>query len=414
MKREDHRSGCQSRYTSAIFAAAIGASLGAPAAHATVYSWIGSGTGNWSNSANWQAGAIPASAGDTILIVNGLTTQSFAANNDIASPFTLEAISFFNLNTGTTQFVTGSPLEFVNNTSNGVVNSFNSINGNPTGPFEVKNNLILDGFTPVNLGTAGTLTFSGTIAGTGNMTIGGGNVAITASNSFTGGTSVTRTQLSVTGSGNLGTGSTLVGDDVLSPTIARAVFDSSANITSGSASVLLKPISYIQFNTLDSSAISRINPNSAGVLALTPTTNITAGTLDLSGITAPLRIGTYIPNATGSVTLSTPITPSGGVYRFGGQDFVSCDYIGADVLNVASPLTNGGTGAPRSVDIGTGLLGRTGKVKISNTANSYTGGTTVESNFGSTGISALTFDYTPTAGQTPLGTGSLNVFGADF
>jgi autotransporter-associated beta strand protein len=412
MTRHDHRSGCHRRRCSVAFAAAIGASLAAPAARATIYTWIGSGTTNWSNSANWQGSAIPTSAPDTILIINALAAQSFAANNDIASPFKLEAISFFNLNTGTTQFISGAPLEFVNNTSNGVVNSFNSINGNPTGPFQVQNNLILDGFTPINLGTAGTLMFSGTISGVGSMTIGGGNVAITASNSFTGGTTVGRNQLFVTGLGNLGTGSTLVGDDILSPTIARAVFDSSANITSGPGSVTLKPISYLQFNTLDGAAISKINPTSSGVLALTPTTSITAGSLDLSGTTGAIRIGTYIPGGTGSVTFSTAITPSGGVYRFGGQDFASCDYIGADVLNVTSPLTNSGLGTPRSVEIGSGLLNRTGKVKISNVNNSYTGGTTVDSSFGSAGISALTFDYAPTPGQTPLGTGSLNVYGA--
>jgi autotransporter-associated beta strand protein len=384
----------------------------APTAHALAYSWIGSGSGNWSSSANWQTGAIPNPASDTILIFNATNAQSFTANQDLASPFQLQTFSFFNLNTGTTQFITGSPLEFVNNTTNGVANSLNSINGNPTGPFQIQNNLILDGYTPVNVGTTGTLTLSGTISGAGSIYFESGNIAVPSSNSYTGGTTISRAQVYVTGSSNLGSGSVVIGDAIALTIVARGIFDNSANINSGPGSVLLKPISYLQFNTLDDTAISKLNPNSAGVLALTPSTNITAGSIDLSGIQGALRIGTYIPGATGSVTLNTPLTPSGGVYRFGGQEFSSCDYIGADVLNVASPLTNGATGAPRSVDIGSGILNRTGKVKISNVNNSYTGGTTVESNFGSNGISALTFDYTPTAGQTPLGTGPLNVYGA--
>ncbi len=394
--------------------ARCGASFGAPSAHALIYTWIGSGAGNWSAPANWQAGALPASANDTILVFNALAGQSFSANNDLASPFTLQTISMVNLNTSVTQVISGSPIHFVNNTTNGVANSIQFVSANPSGPFQIQNNLILDGFTPINSASnGGTLILSGSISGTGNMLFAAsGNTVVSGSNSFTGGVSLTRAQIFVTGSGNLGIGSTTIGDDSAVNTFGQVAFDSSANITSGNGSVLVKPNSYVQFNTLDGAAMSKINANSAGVLALTPTTNITAGTLDLSGITAPLRIGTYIPNATGSVTLSTPITPSGGVYRFGGQDQFSCDYIGADVLNVASPLTQSVTGAPRSVDIGTGLLNRTGKVKISNLTNSYTGGTTVESNFGSAGISALTFDYTPTAGQTPLGTGSLNVFGA--
>jgi fibronectin-binding autotransporter adhesin len=413
--QENHRSGCQRGYKSAMVAAAIGASLGTQSAHALLYSWIGSGSGNWSSPANWQAGAIPTSASDTILIFNASSSQSFTANNDLANPFTLETIAMINLNTAATQVISGSPIHFINNTSNGVVNSFQMVSANPSGSVQIQNDLILDGFTPVNsAANGGSLVLSGSISGAGSLlfAVGGGTTAITGNNSFTGGVSLTRAQLFVSGSGNLGVGSTVIGDDTAVNLFGRVVFDSSANIASGDHSVLVKQNSYVQFNTLDGAALTKLNANSAGILALTPTTNITAGSVNLSGINAPLRIGTYIPNSTGSVTLSTPITPGGGVYRFGGQDPANCDFIGADVLNVALPLSNGISGAPRSVDIGTGLINRTGKVKISNLNNSYNGGTTVESNFGSAGISALTFDYTPTAGQTPLGTGSLTVFGS--
>src|SRR5262249_31326483 len=125
----------------------------------------------------------------------------------------------------------------------------------------------------------------------------------------------------------------------------------------------------------------------------------------------PFRIGTYLPAVTGSVTLNTTVIPRNGVYRFGGQDATSCDFIGADVLNVASPLING-FGVMRSVEIGGGLINRGGKVKISNLSNNYSGGTVVQSNFGSSGISALDFDYAPAAGQTPLGSGTVTVFGS--
>src|SRR5258705_9330859 len=56
-------------------------------AASTTYTWIGTGSGNWSNPANWSGGILPVSDRDSFLLFTGTGTSAFAANNDLSTPF---------------------------------------------------------------------------------------------------------------------------------------------------------------------------------------------------------------------------------------------------------------------------------------------------------------------------------------
>src|SRR5205823_14593067 len=103
--------------------------------------------------------------------------------------------------------------------------------------------------------------------------------------------------------------------------------------------------------------LARINPNSAGVVALAADSG---NALDFSAAGANLsaaRLG-----AVGSYTYSGALTPNGTTFRLGG---------GGGTLTVSSALTGG-----NSLDAG--LNGTSGGTAIlANTNNTYTGGTTV-------------------------------------
>src|SRR6185295_4142516 len=90
----------RSRKKWAVSAAVVGAVTVGQNAHGAAYSWIGTTSGNWSNSANWQAGALPVSANDTLLrFLVPAGSITFDANNDVASPFNLNILWITNNST---------------------------------------------------------------------------------------------------------------------------------------------------------------------------------------------------------------------------------------------------------------------------------------------------------------------------
>jgi autotransporter-associated beta strand protein len=400
----------------AVLSAAIAGavSTGRPA-HAAIHSWIGTTSGDWSNPANWQAGNLPVSASDTLLrflVPNGSIT--FNANNNVASPFDLNILWITN-NSTQPQTISGGQLRFV---KSGLQQETISLQGPASatatfGGMTIANDIITTGDLLISP-TRNPGTFSGVISGAGRITvsINSGSVAFSGANSYSGGTVVRFSTLRATGSGNLGTGSTLVGtDEVLLNQLGNAWFDSAANVASGANSVHVGHNSYVQFNQLDADAMSKVNPRSKGYVVLGELTSV-APVLDMSNH-PKMRIGTNLPNVNrGSFTLSSTIVPGRDQFRFGGQDVVTSDVNNTDSLVVTSPLNDGSLGQVRSVSIGSEITARGGKVVIANASNDYSGGTTVEPTALFTDINAsLVFDYTPGPGQTPLGTGSLNVRG---
>ena len=73
---------------------------GSGAARATTYIWNGTdtplGVTNWSQAFNWSTDQAPTSSADTDIIFGALASSldTTASNEDIASPFTLDSLSF--------------------------------------------------------------------------------------------------------------------------------------------------------------------------------------------------------------------------------------------------------------------------------------------------------------------------------
>jgi MYXO-CTERM domain-containing protein len=199
-------------------------------------------------------------------------------------------------------------------------------------------------------------------------------------------------------------------DELLINQLGIAWFDSAANVTSGQASIHVGQNSYVQFEQLDQAALFTIDPRSRGYIVVSDTA--TVSTLDLSDF-PKMRIGTNAPSVNrASVALNATILPGNNQYRFGGHDIPTTDRNNADSLVVNSQLSDGTLGQVRSVSIGAEITGRGGKVVLANASNNYSGGTTVEAGALFTDMNAsLVFDYTPGPGQTPLGSGSVNVRG---
>jgi autotransporter-associated beta strand protein len=259
-------------------------------------------------------------------------------------------------------------------------------------------------------------TFTGTLSGAGQLSITGTNAAVTlaAPNSYAGGTSALAGSLTVTPTGTLGPGPVTVSGPIDNfvgggPSIGQGTLflDSAASLTSGNASVLVRTGGYVQFTAPSQAALNRLDPASVGALGIGADS---AAPLDFSSH-PNLRLGARSLGKTPSnaVTYSGTLTPAGSTYLLGGQaDRTYLNTYDQGTFAVASLLTDSPSSA-RSVNLGNNGMTLTGRVKLTNPANSYTGGTVVEST--STIPSILYFDTTPTHGQTPLGTGPLTVHG---
>jgi fibronectin-binding autotransporter adhesin len=417
------RKTCFAFTAAAVSAALLGLS---PYCHAGTYVWPGtsSGTQNWSNASNWTGGVVPPAGSDTILQFNQPLSNfnAYTAVNDLASPYSLYGLVLSN-SSPSIPTLSGGPLEFTASPSATISPAISMITNSYSvfvrNEIQVPNQLILS-----NGGNSGSsLMFYGPITGPGALlAINAGYIGLQGTNTYTGGTQVQGSSLAVTNGGTLGPGPVVIGGSYPGgPQLTiggitnyffwpHVLFDSAANITSGDGSVFLKPGAYVQFAALGQDEINRLSGDSAGILAVSTTTSV-ASNLDLT--THPdLRIGTYAPGNNVTINFSANILPANNTYRFGGQDPGSDSFATADALNVTSNLSDGPSLQGRGVNIGSSLTGKGGKVQLSNRANSYSRGTVVEGNYQTgNGMTALEFSYAPAAGETPLGSGPLTVYG---
>jgi len=402
--RRRHRRHARRKFVCA--AAMVGAAM-ASWSRAASYTWVGTGSSDWSVGSNWGSGTAPVSAADTVLLYIPATGVTVNSNNNLATPFSLNEIILFS-GSALNHTIGGGTLQFVN--SGTIAPSV--LVANTTGTWTIQNPIVLGNDLAFN-GTGSlspTTTFSGTISGSSKLKITGGSFAVTGTNTYTGGTDVGNGSqlgnLFVTGSANLGSGSVNVTGG------ARLVLDSATNITSGPGSVKLNA-SYLQLNTVNPAGLALLSNDSTGVLALSANSSVN---LDFSNLPG-MRLGSWLPGGTpNNVAYSGTITPApDNVYRFGGQDFQNTDLLGSDLLTITSLLTDAPGGAPRTVDIrgvSTNPGGtRAGRVKLLNGSNSYSGGTVIGAGTYSSVTSALTIDFSPAVGATPLGTGPVTVNG---
>jgi fibronectin-binding autotransporter adhesin len=165
--------------------------------------------------------------------------------------------------------------------------------------------------------------------------IGSGTLVLAGINSYTGGTLASSGALAFSGAGSIPSGTRI--------TVATGSYVQADSAALGGAG------GFAGFLSMFDSA------NCQGVVGLASDVSTA---IDLTGFGAAARLGTL-----GTATISGPIAPQGGDYQFGG---------GGGTLTVGSQLT--GT---YSLNMGTSGNLPAGIVVLTNTNNSYSGGTTL-------------------------------------
>jgi autotransporter-associated beta strand protein len=294
--------------------------------------------------------------------------------------------------TGDLAIAAGGTLQFASNHDETV----NNIGG--AGTIDTAAGLVT---APVTLtfGTAANATFSGTIKNTGaalNLVKNGtGTQVLSGANTYTGTTTVSAGVLQFNSPGSLGA------------TTAAMTINSGAAAAAGYA--------------IDQTFLTRVNPASAGVVALAADSggNLDFGTPGLTTVSL---------GSTGSFTYSGTLTPAGSTFRLGG---------GGGTLTVSGPLAGAGNslvvntttavalsgantyGGTTTVAAGTLLVTTPGSLYNAVTANWVPANIVVESNavlgfgLGGTGFSAAQLDTLRTMGTATGGYKNGSFLGID-
>jgi autotransporter-associated beta strand protein len=264
--------------------------------------WTGATSNLWNTAGNWNPAAVPTSGTDTNLVFG--STPNAAMSNDIPGTFGLHSMTF--LAGSPVYSLSGNGLNF-QTSSGGVLpaiaqNSSNAVSINV--PVMLSNNLTVSG--------SGNLTLGGALGGTGGLTMAGtGTLTLSASNNYSGGTSVQSGTVSVGADANLGTGNVTGG-----PTGTLAFTATTATTKSfamGGGSITAAAGTTVTFNG----------------------SQVSAAYLDGSG--------TFATNATnGAQFINVSSTPSVAVISNSPAD-VFRDYTNSSALTVAPGVNSAGT-----------------------------------------------------------------------
>jgi len=191
------------------------------------YQWQ-AGAGAWSQPLNWTNLAAPPVNGSNNLTLNFFGSGFYAATNDLPGAFTLNALDLDNA-AAVTNALAGNPLIFCASGTDPAAVVQTGVAG-----FQIGNSLILSNNLSVTVSGPGPLALGGNLSGPGGLNFtGGGQLALLASNSFSGGTFMSNGTLRVngtigqgpvtnaggtlTGTGSLGGPVTILAGGLLSP-----------------------------------------------------------------------------------------------------------------------------------------------------------------------------------------------------
>jgi len=366
--------------TAALLSASITAiaiSLAGPAL-ATSTTYNGNGTSSdWSDAANWSAG-VPGSHYD----INLVQTGSHAPTNfDISNTF-----SSLTLETPTDATTLANGYTVGGSGTFTAIDNFVLVDSAQNASADHLNmNFVLQGATNVTLvSNAGGLVFGGTISGGGGFIFineSGPAIVLSGNNTYSGGTTVSEGALSISSDSNLGTGGTLVLKNgttlytTATGTFAHAVTvagDPTFNVASGTTTTWSGLIT-------DGGSAGDVELDGGGTLALTNTSNsYSGGTVVKGGSTLLIDNDSEIGNTSGGLTLGDATTS--GTLQYGSAFSLSSTRamtLGAgggtiDTNGFAPTIASGIGGSGALSVIGGGTL------TLTNTSNSYSGGTVVK------------------------------------
>jgi len=180
--------------------------------------WSASGSGDWSNSANWSNG-VPSGPG---VGIDFGTSTSAPTNVTMEVPFTAGAINFNNSNNYTLSGSGTLTLQGGTNDGRGIATAQIVVQ---TGAQQIGVAMSLASTTEVSVASGASLAISGNIGGPGGLSIASGSLTLSGSNSYSGGTTIIP-----------GTELTLAGGVLPNNVVNNGTLDAEANSISGNIS----------------------------------------------------------------------------------------------------------------------------------------------------------------------------------
>jgi autotransporter-associated beta strand protein len=316
------------------------------------YTWSGTDAAtndNWSDPNNWQGGAAPI-AGNVLVFPSGLTGSAVKSNNDLTAGTSFNSLMI----EGGGYTITGNAIALA-----GPIDS-SQLNMTSTMSLPIDFGSITAMVTVDN--TAATLSLGGVISGQAGLTkLGTGELDLTASNDYTGSTTVTAGKLhvdgTVTGAVAASTGTTLGGVGTVG-----SITTTSATVTPGdSGPGILTDTGPLTFDSGSSFNVA-LNSTTVGSgysqLAVGGAINLAGATLNVTpGFSAPGGSKFTIINNTGSGAITGTFAglAQGATITVSGQSFV-ISYTGGDgndvVLTTLAPTTTAVTFSPAKPVVG--------------------------------------------------------------
>jgi hypothetical protein len=337
------------------FSATAGQYFTVPAAPIPNGDWIQPNSGSWGTPANWSNAYVPHVAGDAANFAGATATSTVTldgARSVGSMSFDSSGYSY------TIAAGSGGALTFDNGSSAATLTDY-------AGAHIISANAVLNSNTTVSVINFGdSVTFSGNISGAGGLTVtnpGDGDVIVSGTNNYGGGTTVTAGNLQLASATALPTGTalTLGALDVPSGNLDL----NGNNATVSSITVLTGP------QTIPTGAVAQIINTSAAAVTATLTYAGTVGN--------PSTYSGNINDSSGSGGSTTALTVSSGSLTLTGTD----TYAGTTTIASGATLvfaSTGGTAYPSG-----GNTVNNGSLEVNDTvsAGSITGsgGTTVDS-----------------------------------
>ena len=354
------------------------------AASVPTFVWSRLSSGGWSNGGSWNLGVPPASnAATKIDFFTGLTPSgSIAANNDIGGSFTLQRLALNGSGSGSTS-ITGGSLSF----TNGATFDINS--GGIA--YSLAAPVTLGGALTVGGTSNDTVTVTGTLGGSGTLTMrGAGVLDINGPHTASGSVVVNAGTLRVSGAST-----TTAGFSVTGGTLAITGSGSVAPATGATLTLGGSAIGIVNYDSSGTSRFGSILVGNGNDGAGNCVFNQTNGTINATALT--LNNG-YTGNGAGDFNLS------GGILSVSGAATISNQVAGD---NIYSTMTVGGSGT-LAVNGGLKLTGAPAAGRNAAGRVTQNGGAVTVS--GGLNMARTTATNTaPRRGEYNLNGGSLNV-----
>ena len=348
--------------------------LAATPVQAEIYTYTSaSGSTNWQAGTNW-APSVPVSSSTNALVFSGVqaASASVISSND-SGTFVLSGLTFSGTGpaTGTppTYTVSGNPLAFTvaGGTATLAVNSAGTIK--PT--LTISNNIVIDATQLLvsQQATSNPFILTGTISGAGQLAFNfasgaTGTAGLNASNSFSGGTWIQR-------------GTLWIGGNAFGNSGANSALGTSGTIILGNGAANASGIRYTGGDSVTDKAITLAATTGTATITVAP---ILGTTLTMSGnVTAANG---------GAKTISYQNSGSGNFGNFAVSGLIIDGTDGSSPVNVVF----GGSGK--------------GSLTLSNTANTFSGGVSVQGNTASQTYELITAKIGIAGLASPLGSGT--------